>query len=232
MVDPRSLAATLDAVNEAFFYGRPPSKSERERAARWIAGRQGMPGSYLGRLFAPTEAEFKRGVNLFTGETIHTRAGMAHILGEEACRALILLNAPIPHVRNALARASSGMTTALTSAAQSERWRTNPGEFCCGQCTVALWRHLTAGGLKGAAPERWLAAGMKTLKSHRDGNGRWRRFPFYYTLLALSDISLPSAVEEMRYAALACERCLKRPSTHDPLDQRRRMLAQRILESS
>jgi len=229
-VNPGSLSSTLDAVNEAFFYGRPWPKPERERVARWIAGRQGMPGSYRGFMFAPTENDFKEGVVLFSGERLRTRAGLAHILGEEACRALILLGAATASARRALEAAAAGMTAALNKAAESERWHSRPGEYCCGRCTVALWRHLAAGGLKDARAERWLAAGMRTLRSHRDGKGQWRRFPFYYTLLALSDISLASAVEEMRYAAPACERYLKKPSTHDPFDQRRRLLAERILE--
>ena len=31
---------------------------------------------------------------------------------------------------------------------------------------------------------------MKMLKAHCDGKARWGRFPFYYTLLALSEIDL------------------------------------------
>jgi len=38
-VESMSLAATLDAVNEAFFYGRPLAKSQREQAAKCFAGR-------------------------------------------------------------------------------------------------------------------------------------------------------------------------------------------------
>ena len=70
---------------------------------------------------------------------------------------------------------------------------------------------------------------MRILKTRRDGNGRWRAFPFHYTLLALSDIELPSALAERRYAAPACERCLKRSPGDDTFAQRRRELAERIL---
>ena len=219
IIHTRSLSATVDAINEAFFFGRSILKSDRQRAAKWIAGRQGEPGSYAG-MFAPTKKDFAEGIRLFTGESIKTRAGTAHILGEEACRALILLDAGDYEASDALDLASDGMLARL-------RKEPRPGMYCCGKCSCALWRHLSAGGLDHA--ERRLAAGMKALKSCRDGKGRWKVFPFYYTLLALSEIDLSSAVREMRYAAPSCERVLKQSPKDDRFAQRRRLLAERIL---
>lgn len=224
IVNPNSLAVTLDAVNEAFFYGRSLSKSQREETAKWIASRQGEPGSYA-NMFAPTEKDFKEGVRLFPGEKVRSRAATGHILGEESCRALILLDVSIVGVHNALNLASLGMMRKLD---RSETGGTTLGMYCCGICTCSLWRHLAVGGLEDT--ERRLVAGMKTLKLHRDGNGRWRRFPFYYTLLALSEIDLPSAIEEMRYASPVCERYLKQSPKDDKIVQRRRLLAERILK--
>lgn len=100
--------------------------------------------------------------------------------------------------------------------------------YCCRTCTPALWRHLAVGGLEDS--ERRLTAGMKALKSHRDSKGRWKGFPFYYTLLALSEIDLPPVIREMRYAAPACERVLRRSPRDDKFASRRRLLAERILE--
>ena len=221
LVNPRSLGATLDAVNDAFFNGRSLSKSQRAEAAKWIAGRQGLPGSYSG-MFAPTGRDFSEGVRFFTGERLPSRAGTAHVLGEEACRALILLDVPLAGVRDALERATDGIMkrVAKVNGAQC-------GTYCCGKCTVAYWRHLAVGGLD--EPGRRLAAGMKVLKSRRDGEGKWRIFPFYYTLLALSETDLPSARKELRYAAAVCERVLKRSPKGDKYDARRRTLLKRVL---
>lgn len=83
------------------------------------------------------------------------------------------------------------------------------------------------GGLKNA--KRELQAGIKNLKLHRDRSGRWRKYPFYYTLLALSEIDLPSAVKEMQYASRLCESLLKRTPKRDKYSQRRRFLAEKIL---
>lgn len=220
-VNPDSLALTLDTVDEAYFFQWPLTESQREQTAGWIASRQGLPGSYA-NMFAPTENDFKEGVRLFTGERVQSRVGTSHILGEEACRALILLDVADADVGNALERASLGMMSRLASTPSIS------GMYCCGTCTPALWRHLAVGGLEDA--ERRLAAGMRALKAHRDGSGKWRRFPFYYTLLALSEIDHPSAIEEMRYASPACERYLRRPPKIDRTSQRRHLLARRILE--
>lgn len=227
IVNASSLAATLDAVNDALFCGRRLPKSQREEAAKWIAGRQGKPGSYAG-MFAPTDRDFSEGIRLFTGERFATRAGTAHVLGEEACRALILLNVRTKDVRDALSRATAGMLIRLRDAVKREKNMGRPwlGQYCCGKCTVALWRHLAVGGLENA--ERHLAAGMRGLRLLRTGDGKWRRLPSYYTLLALSEIGLPTAVREMRYAAPTCERILNRLPKDNAFDRRRRAVAESV----
>jgi hypothetical protein len=70
---------------------------------------------------------------------------------------------------------------------------------------------------------------MRYLNEFRDGRGRWRRFPFYYTLLALTEIPGPGAVSEIRYAAPGLERMLGRRGGKDRYGQRRRAIAERVL---
>ncbi|MFC1948148.1 hypothetical protein ACFLXY_09545 [Chloroflexota bacterium] len=72
--------------------------------------------------------------------------------------------------------------------------------------------------------------GLKALKQRRDGKGRWRSFTFYYTLLSLTEIDIPQAVDEMKYAANACERYLKHQKSDDTLNRRRHLLVERVLE--
>ena len=224
LIHPNSLAATLDAVEDAFFFGRPLTAAHRGQVALWIAGRQGLPGSYA-EMFAPGRRDWN-GIAVFTGETIATRAGTSHILGEEACRALIQLNSIQAAVRNRLALAMQGMMHRLQPS--GVRAKSVGGMYCCGICSVAMWRHLIVGGL--SQSQRRLVAGMKALKVHHDGNGRWRRFPFWYTLLALTEINLSGARMEMRYAAPQCERYLRHSRSNGKYTQRRRLVAERILE--
>ncbi len=216
-----SLAKTLDSVSEAFYLNQKISVGEREETALWIAGRQGLPKSYA-NMFAPTDADLKNGIRLFTGERLGPSASLRHVSGEEACRALLLLKPKSKLVKVALKSATDGMLEALERAEQAGK-----DMYCCGTCDPSLWRHITAGGLPGA--EHWLDRGMKTLKVHRDGTGKWRRFPFFYTLLALSEIDLPGARNEMKYTARLCEQFLARSKSSGPYAPRRRKLVESVL---
>ncbi len=90
-VKPSSLAETLDAVDDALFFGQKLTGPERKKVARWITEQRGKPGAYAG-MFAPTSADRASGIKLFTGEAVKSKAAIGHILGEEACRVLILLD--------------------------------------------------------------------------------------------------------------------------------------------
>jgi hypothetical protein len=71
---------------------------------------------------------------------------------------------------------------------------------------------------------------VEFLREYRDGAGGWRRFPFHYTLLALSEMEGKGAVREMEYAAPRLESMLKRRGRSDRFALRRRAVAERILE--
>lgn len=220
-----SLSDTLDAVNQVFFYGQPLLYAQREQAAGWIAGRIGQKGSYRG-LPAPTPRDFSERAVLFTGERTDSNAGTAHILGEEACRALSLLGSRQPEVIEKQQQAGQNWRAFLDQNATQPDYN---GMFCCAKCTTALMRNLSAGGLGDA--EELLVSALGALRRARDGE-RWRRFPYYYTLLALSDIDLPAAKEELRFAAPAMERSLRHLSATDHFTPRRRALLERALAAS
>jgi len=205
----------------SLFLQRPLTASARANAAQFIASRQGLPGSYAG-MFAPVPGEPVKGYTTFTGEVIHSDAGTRHVLGEESCRALLLLD--IPATRHALERATTNFMVRVDDA---ERRQYSIGTFCCGTCTCAYWRHLIAGGLN--RQEERLATGLQVLRSRRLPNGRWQAFPVWYTLLALIEIDTPAAKAERQFAAPACERYLRRqPASR--LALRRHRLAQQVLK--
>ena len=221
-----SLAATLDAVNDAFFYGRPLSRREREQAAGCLARRQGLPGSYHD-MFAPTEKDYTMNVKTFTGEPVRSGAGMRCKLSFEACRALILLDVQSSTVQRALERATRSALAALAC----ERARGSQiGRYCCGSCSCAMWRMMATGQVE-SAPQV-LAGAVDILKLRRDGKGRWKGHPFFYALLALSEMDPAVAREELRYAAPACQRLVERSSPGDKFARRRRVLAERVLQQA
>ena len=123
IINENSLALTLDSINEAFFFNQPITPEERTATAKWLAGRQGKPGSYQ-RMFAPTEYDLKNSVQVFTGEKITTRGAIKHILGEETCRALLSLGITDNGVWAALSRATRGMMQRL-----NERWSPTTGYY-------------------------------------------------------------------------------------------------------
>lgn len=223
LIHAASLSQTIDAVNEAEAEGVKLSATERAGVARWIASRQGLPGAYADT-FAGFAREQQRGIQLFTGERINS-ASARHILGEEACRVLHQLNVRDRAVRQALDRATEGLLTCLARAAADPR-RNNAGVFCCGKCSVGLWRHLAVGGLD--RQEERLEKGIQYLRSRRDGEGGWRTFPFWYTVLLLSEKDLPGAKAELRYAAAELERLAARSST-ERFARRRQAVAMRAV---
>ena len=48
IINPDSLSATLDNLNDAFLQSRRLPQAEKLEIARWLASLQGKPGSYCG----------------------------------------------------------------------------------------------------------------------------------------------------------------------------------------
>ena len=225
LINQTSLSLTVDALNAAQFEGRRLPASDRGTVARWIAARQGLPGAYA-ETFAGFPAERAKGIVLFTGERI-TSASARHILGEEASRALRLLRVKDSGVTRALEAADDGLKRCLTRAAEDPR-NANPGLYCCGKCSVGLWRNLLSGGLD--RQEERLQRGASHLRTARDGKEGWRPFPFWYTVLALTEMDGTEAVADLKYAAPALERAVGRPVPSAVYARRRHELAARALK--
>ncbi len=219
-----SLAALVDSIEQKRYSGQRIPAGRALAAAREIASRQGLPGSYAG-MFAPTKLDFRREIRVFTGEPVRSGAATAHILGEECCRLLLKLEVKDRLVSAALARAEAGMLERLRS---PERIHArHVGFYCCGTCTVSLWRHLAAGGLDSPMPR--FRNGLRVLATCRSGGGRWKRFPFFYTLLALTELEVPEAGKELRWAAPAAERSLKALRGAGRFSKRRRAVLEQAL---
>jgi hypothetical protein len=226
LIASSSLSQTVEAINAAHFEDRALTAAERREAARWIAARQGLPGCYADT-FAGFPAERSKGIVLFTGERIAS-ASARHILGEEASRVLRLLQVQDRRVTRALDAADAGLMHCLVRAAEGPRGG-NPGLFCCGKCSVGLWRNLLAGGLD--RQDERLRHGAGHLRSVRDEKHGWRRFTFWYTVLALSDMRSAEAKAELKHAAPELERTASRAVPAATYARRRHELAVRTLNS-
>lgn len=227
MIHQESLSKTLDAVEELAFENRTMPPAERKRVAQWIVARQGLPGAYA-YTFAGFPAERQKGIVVFTGERI-TSASARHILGEEACRALRLLRVRDAQAAAALQRADAALLDCMGRAERDPR-NGNPGKYCCGKCSVGMWRNVLSGGLD-RREERLRKGVGEFLRPHRAGAGTWRVFPFWYTVLALTEMDVPEARKELEYVAPALERTARRAVPASIHAKRRHELARRALSS-
>lgn len=219
-----SLSETLDFLSEDIFFKRKIPTAKRVSAANWLARRQGLPGSYAG-MFAPTELDGD-GIRLFTGEIVRSRAGIGHLLGEECCRVLTLLESKEPQVQFSLNRAVQGMNARLD---ENMKKGGSAGTYCCGTCSVGYWRSLAI-HLFPQSEDR-LRLGLAQLKKNRTADGQWKRYPFYFTSLALIEIGPDLAKAEMLHAAKRWKKILpKFAYSENRYSQRRAAIGKRLLE--
>ena len=64
---------------------------------------------------------------------------------------------------------------------------------------------------------------------HRSGDGTWRKFPFWYTILALSEMAFTESLEELTSAPPIRKRTSKRAPSTGPYSVRRYEFAKRVL---
>ena len=210
---PDSLAETLWRLEEVRRGFRRSTEIQVTETLNWVLTRQGLNGAYRG-LFAPTDKDL-RGVKLLTGETVRS-AALRHILGEETLRTVFVWNftssSPVRQAKenfvNLLER--GGNPPAKVS-----------GFFCCHKCTPAFLRTLAV-----VKPEGWeatLQKGVQNIRKKRTPDGRWRSYPFYYTLLTLSEMDMPSAKVELQHARSIANKLMNRYLKEDRVSRFRKI---------
>ena len=220
-----SLSVTLDRINERHFLGESFARTEAERAMDWLSGQFGTGPAYAGT-FGITDQDSRSKLYTYTGERLQS-ASLRHIHAEETCRSIILLNRLVKRDRlPELEAATSRLLYCFEKAHAKGKPR---GTFCCGPCTVSVWRHMAVGGLGDYA--RHLDEGIGVLMSHENGAGMWRRFPFFYTLLALSEVDTPNARRAVAYALPECEQRVNTLRRTSRFGARRFELLSRILHN-
>ena len=213
---PPNLRVTLDAIDQAQFYQHPLTPVEREAFTLQILSQQIQGGARAG-MFSHGSSDGDNAPRLFSGERLHTQLAANHTLLIDSARALILLGVNSGAVSRALELARRKMET-----------RCYAGFCAVGECrhlTVAFMRYLIA--MHSAEDEPRLVSFFTQLAAQRDGQGRWGSFPFFYTLLMLSESDHPLAIQERHYAAPLCAALLERPWKDDPISQRRQSILAR-----
>lgn len=205
---PLHWLTTLDALNAAYFWGEPLAPAAIPAARETLIA--ALPAIH---------ATAQPGRPLFTGEPLRTRLAARALLTAETVRLLRLL----------------GVAAHVT--AQAETWLSAQcyvRDHCtvgeCAHAGLGWLRYLAAGGLTSAGS--WPAEHLARLARRRDARGRWRGFPFYYTLLVLTELELPAATAELQYAAPAGKRALSRLADDTGYTRRRREIVKRALAHS
>ncbi len=207
-----SLALTLWELEHIRLNSSKPDPQKIDEAIDWIIQRQKEPGRYGLGFAAPTEKDYISS-RLPTGEKMHSRAGIAHLLGEEAFWALSKWRGP---EKNSIRKGLIGML----GRARRFRAASDRGSYCCTTCSLALWRALIASELPEGLP--FVERGLTTMNISHDDKLGWRGFQFTYTVYALASLEHPLADRELKYAAGRIERAHRRiRKSEDPYGLRK-----------
>jgi hypothetical protein len=221
IVHPTSLDATLDAAAETFFYQQPLPTPVREEIAALIIRRQCQSGVNSG-FFIPFTAETESKGMLYSGEQLRTSFAQTHIRLLEAARILKLIAIENHGVSQALHVATERMKKMCYS------------KFCAkGECkalTIAYLRYLATDSKDNPAPQ--INNFLTLLVSHRDGKGKWGGFPFFFTLLMLTEVDDPQALKELKYSVQVCNKYQAGKWNADPISKRRQAILTKALARS
>ncbi|MHA1906020.1 MAG: hypothetical protein ACW98Y_01895 [Candidatus Thorarchaeota archaeon] len=142
---------------------------------------------------------------LITGEKLATKLAVKNIKAVQKARLLSSLNAP--------------STEDLQKLLSLEDWIAEQcfAKFCAvGECrhsSIAYLRYL--GTFDDESTKSKVDSFVNLISKHRDGKGRWKGFPFYYTLLVLNELKTEVAKKEIEYAIPACQRAMNRLKESD-----------------
>jgi len=136
-----------------------------------------------------------------------------------------LLDVNEEEIIQAIEAGKNGLRSAMRNA--KSRGCDVDGKFCCATCSAAYWRNLSGEGRK--TNNKLIKTGLNYLRLFRDGKGKWKKFPFYYTLYSLYGMDLKIAKAELEYTAPVLERLVRRSTLSDKYGIRRQKLAEKIL---
>jgi hypothetical protein len=218
IIYPTSLTATIESASERILQQQPVNKAQSEEITSLLVGRQVLSGKNAA-FFLPFASERDTKPRLFTGEPLHTDFAYRHIQLIEAARLLVLLGIEHVAVQHSISRAEQCMSASCYS------------KFCAkGECkaiSIAYMRYLACFTNEDADSK--LLHFLMNLGSFRDGKGRWRGFPFFYTLLMLTELDDAVASQELEYAAPACAKWLDQIDAPNHFSNRRQLIISNVL---
>jgi hypothetical protein len=201
-----SLYQTVTDAAAHLFLGGTFVPAERDELAAWILAHQNRQRGFS---FYPMVAERERGIRLLSGERLQTTLAADNAVEMETLRLLALIQPHAPQVQRLFQAAERRLSGVCYGRVCSK------GE--CAHASLSVLRYHTARGAERSAG--MIRRGLEALRGDRTGTGKWRSFPFYYTLLWLAE--LPDGLDEgarveLSYARGRCERLLSRMEAGTP----------------
>lgn len=208
----------VDVLNEAFFYSQPVKAEQRvsigKSLSAWLTPLVEAMETHASWVDALDSAV------LYSGERLKTGF---------AARYILLLEGGLTLFRFGLGSAAEiRLLQRVGRVAQKTCFAQQCLKGECAVATIAWMRWLGAGLSPAAQPGVEHFLGL--LMENRDGKGRWMRFPFFYTLLALEELTHLAARRERQYALQACLRFLNKRGEESERQRRRCDLAGRIVQ--
>ena len=202
----------LDSLEEAILLVEHSHKSgdelNLEQVVDFIAGQQVRYGANSG-IFVESRNVSRSKARVYTGEKLQTYLAAKNILTIESVRALVLSGSNSEIVQTAIALTNSWLENQCFS------------DFCAtGECrlsSVAFIRYQNALG-----NTTCLEYMISKLSKFRDSKGGWTGFPYFFTLLALTEIQSSIVEDELRYALEHSEKRFSRSRSEEPYISRRR----------
>ncbi|MGY5878885.1 MAG: hypothetical protein RTV31_01485 [Candidatus Thorarchaeota archaeon] len=208
----------LDSLEEAILLVDRSHRSgddlDFEQVAEFIARQQIRYGHSAGA-FVESRNVSRSKARLYTGERLQTHLAVKNILTIESARALVL--------------SGSSSEIATSSISLVENWLENQcfSDFCAtGECrhsSVAFIRYLNALG----KTDR-LNSMISKLSKFRDGKGGWKGFPYFLTLLVITEVESQAANDELAYTLPFTEQRFKRSKSEEPYKSRRNEVLAKI----
>ena len=190
------LAQSINTLSKALIKGRIFSENEKAEIAAFIFDHKNPVDRFT---FYPTDAERINGIQLVTGEKTKTQLLANNALELETLRILSILTP------------GDSRLLQLHEKADHRLQKLCFYNICitgeCATLSIVFLRYLTA--LSCDAHGETIDRGFAVLQQMRDGTGRWRKFPFFYTLLWLTELTFPQVKNELAYTLPACQRLIK-----------------------
>jgi hypothetical protein len=209
----------LDSLEEAILLVEQSYNSgdelNLEPVVDFIVGQQIRFGTNSG-IFVESRNVSRSKARVYTGEKLQTGLAAKNILTIESARALVLSGSKLETVQESIALADTWLENQCFS------------DFCAtGECrysSIAFIRYLNA---LGNSPR--LESMITKLSEFRDAKGGWTGFPYFFTLLALTEVDVPTAEDELRYALIYTEKRFKRSRIEEPYISRRNEIHANLL---